>query len=122
MGNPCSWRLGQVGRGSGLELDVLGFEQGLDFGEGLKDGGGDGGVDLDDGEGIDWGGAGAFAAEGEVGDVDAVFAEGGADFADDAGDVEVAADKRVIPIAHEWLSKKINLSPCASTGTLVSYL
>ena len=55
----------------------------------------DRGVDLDDGEGFDGLCAGAFAAEGEVGDVDAVLAEDGADFADDAGDVEVAADEQV---------------------------
>ncbi len=52
-------------------------------------------IDLHDGEGLDGLGAGAFAAEGEVGDVDAVLAEDGADFADDAGDVEVAADQQV---------------------------
>ena len=37
----------------------------------------------------------AFAAEGEVGDVDALLAEDGADLADDAGDVEVAADEQI---------------------------
>lgn len=36
----------------------------------------------------------ALAAEGEVGDVDAFFAEDGADAADDAGDVEVTADEQ----------------------------
>ena len=42
---------------------------------------------------MDWPGAGAIAAEGEVGDVDAVLAEDGADAADDAGHIEVAADQ-----------------------------
>jgi hypothetical protein len=40
-------------------------------------------------------GAGAFAAQREVGDVDALLAEDGADAADDAGHVEVAADQQV---------------------------
>ena len=39
--------------------------------------------------------ASAFAAEGEVGDVDALFAEDGSDLSDHAGNVEVAADKQI---------------------------
>ena len=85
-------------RGSGGDLrqgDEFGFDQGLDGLEGFKDLVGDRGIDLDDGEGFDGLGAGALAAEGEVGDVDAVLAEDGADLADDAGDVVVAADEQV---------------------------
>ena len=77
------------------QVDEADAGDGLDFAEGLDGGGGVGGVldvDLDDGEGLALGdalGAGG-AAEGEVGDVDGVLAEDGADADDDAGDVVVA--------------------------------
>lgn len=40
-------------------------------------------------------GSAALAAQGKVGDVDAVLAEDGTDLADDAGHVEVAADEEI---------------------------
>src|SRR5258705_11340779 len=61
-------------------------------------GGGRGYVDLDDGDSLalgdalSAGGCSGCAAEGEVGDVDRVFAEDGADAANDAGDIVVADD------------------------------
>src|SRR5438876_7998538 len=88
------------------ELEFAEFDEadacdGFDLAEGFDGGAGGGGVgdvDLDDGEGLSlWdalgaGGAGWIysAAQGEVGDVDGVLSEDGADAADDAGDVVVA--------------------------------
>lgn len=74
--------------------DGFNFAQGFDGGVG---GGGSGDIDLDDGERLPLGdtlrvdadGVGG-AAECEVGDVEAVFAEDGAYAADDAGYVVIA--------------------------------
>ena len=76
-------------------MDEFGFEQGFDGHKGVENCAGNWRVHLHDGEGLDGLGAGAFAAEGEVGDVDAVLAEDGSDFADDARNVEVAADQQI---------------------------
>src|SRR5271156_5156177 len=67
------------------------FAQSID---GCGGGGGFGNIDLNNGEGLAVGYAlalsGVRAAQSEVGDVDRVFAEDGADATDDAGDVVVA--------------------------------
>ena len=82
------------------ELDETDAGDGFDLAEGFNGGGGGGcfgDVDLDYGEGLALGdalrcgpGRVSGAAEGEVGDVEAVLAEDGADATDDAGDVVVA--------------------------------
>src|SRR4051794_11005667 len=83
------------------EFDEADAGYGFDLAQGFDGGVGGGGVrdvDLDDGEGLSLrdalgtGGAGGIgcAAESEVGDVDGVVAENGADAADYAGNVVVA--------------------------------
>ena len=69
-----------------LQLNQFCFEQGFNRHQG---------VDLNDGESFDGFIASPFAAEGEVGNVDPLFAEDGSDLSDYAGDVEVAADKEI---------------------------
>ena len=76
-------------------MDGAGFEERFDGAERFENRGRDRRVYLDDGQGFDGLNAGAFAAEGEVGYVDALLTEDGADFADDAGDVEVAANEQI---------------------------
>uniref|UniRef100_E6PWW3 Uncharacterized protein n=1 Tax=mine drainage metagenome TaxID=410659 RepID=E6PWW3_9ZZZZ len=79
------------------ETDEAGFEERFDCGESVEDIGVDGFVHLNDGERFH--GvfrscfAAAFSSQSEVGDVDALLPENRTDVADDAGDVEVAADE-----------------------------
>ena len=79
------------------ELDEADAGDGFYFAQGLDGGGGEGGVgdvDLDNGEGLSLRDIlrASRTAEGEVGDVDAVVAEDGADAANNARDVLVADD------------------------------
>ena len=79
------------------EFDEPYAGDGFDLAESFDGGGGEGGVgdvDLDDGEGLTLRNIlrASRTAEGEVGDVDAVVAEDGADAADNARDVLVADD------------------------------
>ena len=76
-------------------VERRGFEQGLDGAKRFEHCVGNRRVHLHDGQSFHGLGAGALAAQREVGDVDALLAEDGADFADDAGDVEIAADEQV---------------------------
>ena len=77
--------------GGGELDDADGFDVlvGGDFGEG---GGWGEGVEVEDADGV---AAGGGAADGHLGDVDAVIAEDGADGADDAGHVVVREDEQV---------------------------
>ena len=78
-----------------LELDEFGLQQGFDGHEGVKNGAGNRGVDLHDRESFDGLFSATFAAEGEVGDVDALLAENRSDLADNSGNVEVAAHEEI---------------------------
>src|ERR1700739_21717 len=78
-----------------LELKQFGFKQGFYRQEGIEDCAGDRGIDLHDSESLDRLGSAAFAAEGEVGDVDALLSEDGSDFSDYTRNVEVAADEEI---------------------------
>lgn len=75
-----------------LEGDAFDVEDALGAAELLHDGGFEGGIELDDGEGATFG---AVSSEGEIGDVCAGIAEGGANDADDAGAVVVFDDEEV---------------------------
>src|SRR5579863_144238 len=81
--------------GCWLKLDELGLEQRFYRHQGVEHRAGYGRVDLHYSQSFHGLGSPAFAAKGKVGDVDTLLAEDCADFADDAGDVEVATDEEI---------------------------